>query len=264
MDLRAWTHADTSTASRLFPAPERRCVTAGRGRSRSPAGRQQVLVHRRVAGLLNRPLSFRLFAFASEARETTVSVRARSEAARGADSSFTLAVGHIINGYDHLLFLLVLTLRGGGLWSLLKIITAFTVAHSITLAFAVFDLAVLPGRLVETVIALSIARIAAENLFQKYAILRRWFLSAVFGLVHGFGFFPVLADIGLPKEKLALSLLNVNLGIEAGRAIVVLLIVPVLMRLRDRAWESRLVAMLSAVVLAVGLLLFIENALFGG
>lgn len=203
------------------------------------------------------------FVFATEAREETVSIGAKSETTRSAGSSFAIGVAHILNGYDHLLFLLVLTLRGGGLFSLLKIITAFTVAHSITLALAVFDAAVLPGRLVETVIPLTIAWIAAENLFPQYAISRRWFVSAVFGLVHGSGFLPVLASIGAPRENLALPLLNVNLGIEVGQAIVVLLIVPILMRLHDRTWESRLVATLSAVVLAAGLLLLVESVLSG-
>lgn len=209
------------------------------------------------------PGGIRQFVFATEARETKVSIGVKSGATRSAGGSFALGVAHILNGYDHLLFLLVLTLRGRGLLSLLRIITAFTVAHGITLALAAFDVAVLPGRLVETVIPLTIAWIAAENLFPQYAITRRWFVSALFGLVHGSGFLPVLASIGAPGENLALPLLNVNLGIEVGQAIVVLLIVPILMRLRNRAWEPGLVATLSAVVLAAGLFLFMQSALSG-
>jgi hypothetical protein len=203
------------------------------------------------------------FVFAAEARVTMVSVGAKSAAALSAGGSFTLGVAHILNGYDHLLFLLVLTLRGGGLLALLRIITAFTVAHSITLALAAFDMAVVPGRLVEIVIPLTIAWVAAENLFPQYALSRRWFASAVFGLVHGSGFLPVLASIGAPGENLALPLLTVNLGIEVGQTIVVLLIVPILIRLRDRKWEPRLVATLSAGVLAAGLFLLAERALSG-
>jgi len=116
---------------------------------------------------------------------------------------------------------------------------------------------------VEAVIALSIAYVAAENLFPKYAISRRWTISFLFGLVHGFGFSSVLKEIGLPKENLLLSLLNFNLGVEAGQATVVLLVVPVLMQLRKTHWEPKLVATLSGIVLAVGLFLFVERALFG-
>jgi len=203
------------------------------------------------------------FAFATESRETQVTVGGKVEAARGAGSFFPLGIEHILTGYDHLLFLLALILRGGGLINLLKIITGFTVAHSITLALAALDVVTLPAAFVEAVIALSIAYVAAENLFPKHAISRRWAVSFVFGLVHGFGFSAVLREIGLPKENLLLSLLNFNLGVEAGQAVVVVLVVPILIRIRQTTWEPKLVATLSGIVLAVGLILFVERALFG-
>lgn len=204
------------------------------------------------------------FAFGSDARETTITVSEAPHASRGAGSFFPLGIEHILTGYDHLLFLLALMLRGGGLWSLLKIITAFTIAHSITLALAALDIVVLPGALVESIIALSIAYVALENLLPRYAVSRRWAVSFLFGLVHGFGFSSVLREIGLPKENLVLSLLNFNLGVEAGQLTVVLLVVPVLMRLRSRKWEPSLVATVSGVILAVGLALFVERAFLGG
>src|SRR5690606_13971945 len=142
-----------------------------------------------------------------------------------------------------------------------KIVTAFTVAHTITLGLAVFDLVVLPGTLVESVIALSIAYVAAENLLPKYAISRRWTISFLFGLVHGFGFSSVLKEIGLPPDNLLLSLLNFNLGVEAGQAAVVLLLLPLLMRMRQRTWEPKVAMGLSAIVLVVGLVLFVERVL---
>jgi hypothetical protein len=163
-----------------------------------------------------------------------------------------------------MLFLLALMLRGGGLWSLLKIITAFTIAHSITLALAALDVIVLPSALVESVIALSIAYVALENLLPRYAVSRRWAVSFIFGLAHGFGFSSVLREIGLPKENLLLSLLNFNLGVEAGQLTVVLLVVPILMRLKSKPWEPRMVATVSGVILAVGLVLFVDRAFFGG
>ena len=204
------------------------------------------------------------FAFGSDARETTVEVAEAAHASRGAGSFFPLGIEHILTGYDHLLFLLALMLRGGGLWSLLKIITAFTVAHSITLALAALDVVVLPSALVESIIALSIAYVALENLLPRYAVSRRWAVSFLFGLVHGFGFSAVLREIGLPKENLLLSLLNFNLGVEAGQLTVVLLVVPILMRLKSKTWEPRLVAVISGAILAVGVALFIERAFFGG
>ncbi len=204
------------------------------------------------------------FAFGSDARQTSVAVSEQAHASRGAGSFFPLGIEHILTGYDHLLFLLALMLRGGGLWSLLKIVTAFTVAHSITLALAALDLVVLPGVLIESVIALSIAYVALENLLPRYAVSRRWAVSFLFGLVHGFGFSSVLREIGLPKENLLLSLLNFNLGVEAGQLAVVLLVVPILMRLKSKPWEPRMVAIISGGILAVGLVLFVDRAFFGG
>ena len=203
------------------------------------------------------------FAFGADAREATVHLEGKVGASRGAGSFFPFGIEHILTGYDHLLFLLALILRGGGLINLLKIITGFTVAHSITLALAALDVVTLPAAFVEAVIALSIAYVAAENLFPKHAISRRWTVSFVFGLVHGFGFSAVLREIGLPKENLLLSLLNFNLGVEAGQAVVVVLVVPILIRIRQTSWEPKLVATLSGIVLAVGLILFVERALFG-
>ena len=153
-------------------------------------------------------------------------------------------------------------MRGGNLWSLFKIITAFTIAHSITLALAALNVVTLPEQLVEATIALSIAYVAAENLFMRKAVSHRWAVSFLFGLVHGFGFSNVLRELGLPKEGLVWALLNFNLGVETGQAMAVLIAVPVLFWLRQFKWEPRAVMATSVVVLAVGLTLFVERALF--
>jgi len=203
------------------------------------------------------------FVFMTQARELRVDV-AEASSQRSAGSFFLLGIEHILIGYDHLLFLLALILRGGNLWSLFKIITAFTIAHSITLALAALNVVMLPERLVEATIALSIAYVAAENLFMRKAVSHRWAVSFVFGLVHGFGFSNVLRELGLPKEGLLWSLLNFNLGVEVGQAIAVLIAVPILFWLRKFRWEPRAVLAISVVVLAVGLTLFVQRALFEG
>ena len=115
---------------------------------------------------------------------------------------FRLGVEHILTGYDHLLFLFALLLRGGRLRSLIGIVTAFTVAHSITLALAVpIGVVVIPPAIVEPVIALSIAYVALENIVHRQAASGRWLVSFVFGLVHGFGFAGVLLELGLPPGR---------------------------------------------------------------
>jgi hypothetical protein len=106
-------------------------------------------------------------------------------------------------------------------WPLVGVITAFTVAHSLTLTLAVLDVVALPARVVEPLIALSIVYVAAENFFLR-DLRRRWLVTFAFGLVHGFGFAAVLRDYGLPEEALAPALAAFNLGVEAGQLVVVL------------------------------------------
>jgi len=203
------------------------------------------------------------FAFATESRQVTVGVGSQRDAVRGVGSFFALGVEHILTGYDHLLFLLALMIGGGSAWSLVRIVTAFTLAHSMTLTAAALDLIVLPGRIVESAIALSIAYVALENLFVvERGTSKRWLVALVFGLVHGFGFSAVLKELGLPQDGLAWSLLLFNLGVEAGQALVIVAAIPFLVRLNRASWRPRAVRVMSLGVLAIGLLLFAERAFF--
>ncbi len=120
------------------------------------------------------------------------------------------------------------------LGTLVRIVTAFTIAHSLTLAAAALGLISVPAAPVEALIALSIAWVAAENLTRVRPMSRRWVVAFAFGLIHGFGFSNVLRDIGLPRDALLSSLMWFNLGIELGQVLVVLLLVPAL------AWLARL------------------------
>ena len=200
------------------------------------------------------------FAFTPETRETRLTLGGGGEL--GAWSFVRLGIEHILVGYDHLLFLFGLLLRGGGWVALAKIITAFTLAHSVTLALAVLDVVRLPDRLVEAVIALSIACVAAENLVRRPLVARRWVLGFCFGLVHGFGFSSVLRELGLPAQGLLVSLLGFNLGVELGQAMVVAVALPVLALIRHTRWEPRMVWSSSVAILLVGVVLFVERAFF--
>ena len=202
------------------------------------------------------------FAFSPEARETRVRLD-EGRAGPGAAGSFLLlGIEHILSGWNHLLFLLGLLLRGGGWLPLAKIITAFTLAHSITLALAVLDVVALPDRVVEAVIALSIAFVAAENLFLSPVVSRRWLVSFCFGLVHGFGFSSVLRELGLPADGLLRSLVGFNVGVELGQALVVAVALPALLLVRRTRWEPRVVWSSSAAIMLVGMILFVERAFF--
>ena len=203
----------------------------------------------------------RELAFTPDSRVARVPMGARG--AGGTETSFfKLGVEHILTGYDHLLFLFVLLLRGGRVLSLFKIITAFTVAHSITLALAVLRVVTVPGRIVEPAIALSIIWVALENLLRKDAPSQRWLISFCFGLVHGLGFASAIEPLALPPGRLALALLGFNLGVEAGQAVVVALLLPLLLWMRGRAWEPRVVRAASLGVVVMGLAWFVERVFF--
>jgi hydrogenase/urease accessory protein HupE len=139
---------------------------------------------------------------------------------------FLLGVDHILSGLDHLLFVLALMLLIRDRWMLVKTITAFTVAHSITLAGASLGYFSLPQAPVEATIALSIAFVASELVKTKPDERRLsegypWIVAFAFGLLHGFGFAGALKEVGLPRSDVPLSLLTFNLGVEAGQLIFV-------------------------------------------
>ena len=163
-------------------------------------------------------------------------------------------VWHIWIGFDHILFLLSLLLPavliyhaknwravatfGEALREVLWVVTAFTAAHSITLTLAALRVVELPSRLVESAIALSVVLAAANNL-RPVVTQRRWLVAFGFGLIHGFGFASVLAELGLPPDALVLSLLGFNLGVELGQLAIVLVFLPLAYGLRHSAFYRK-------------------------
>jgi hypothetical protein len=146
-----------------------------------------------------------------------------------------LGIEHILTGFDHLLFVLALVVLVGGVGRLLKTVTAFTVAHSITLALATLGVVRVPGALVEATIALSILFVASEVVQQRRGregLTSRapWVVAFSFGLLHGLGFAGALAEIGLPQNAIPLALLFFNVGVEIGQ-VMFIAVVLVVMRL---------------------------------
>ena len=172
-----------------------------------------------------------------------------------------LGVEHIFTGYDHLAFLLCLLVATATLGSLVKIITSFTIAHSITLALATFSVVVLPSRLTESLIAASIAYVAAENLLD-FRAMKRYYITFLFGLIHGFGFSSVLREMDLPRSGLALSLFSFNLGVEIGQVTFVLLIFPLVQDLVQSGWK-RLKPAVSIGVACLAVYWFVQRAFLG-
>jgi hydrogenase/urease accessory protein HupE len=139
---------------------------------------------------------------------------------------FLLGVEHILEGFDHLLFVLSLVLLLTGGWQIAKAVTAFTVAHSITLVATSLHLLSVPRQPVEVCIALSIVFLAVEIVKSRQGAPRLseripWVVAFAFGLLHGFGFAGALAEIGLPEGEVPMALFSFNLGVEAGQLIIV-------------------------------------------
>lgn len=185
-------------------------------------------------------------------------------------------VWHIWIGFDHILFLLSLLLPAvlcrvqhrwdampafrPAFWDVFKIVTSFTVAHSITLTMATLSVVSLPSRLVESGIAASVLLAALNNVFPLFQG-RRWIVAFAFGLVHGFGFASVLADLGLPQGALLLALVGFNLGVEAGQLAVVSGFLPLAYWTR-RTWLYRRLVLVggSLLIATVASVWLIERA----
>ena len=200
-------------------------------------------------------------------------------------------VWHIWIGFDHILFLLSLLLPAVGLWAakgsssaapkaektrltwqpvprfgvafwdVLRIVTAFTLAHSVTLSLAVLGLVSLPSRLVESAIAASVVLAALNNVWPVVRG-RRWVVAFCFGLIHGFGFASVLADLGLPQGALALALVGFNVGVELGQLAIVAAFLPLAYALR-RSWLYRKAVLVggSLLIAALAAVWLLERAL---
>ncbi|MBE0623986.1 MAG: HupE/UreJ family protein [Burkholderiales bacterium] len=186
-------------------------------------------------------------------------------------------VWHIWIGYDHILFLVSLLLPAvllrerkhwspvarfpDAFWDVFKIVTSFTVAHSITLSLAALGVISLPSRLVESAIAASVVLAALNNLLPVVGG-RRWVVAFAFGLIHGFGFASVLTELGLPRDALVLALVGFNLGVEGGQLTIVAAFLPLAYALRE-SWFYRRVVLFggSIAIVTIAMIWLLERAL---
>ncbi|WP_036283201.1 HupE/UreJ family protein [Methylocystis sp. ATCC 49242] len=168
---------------------------------------------------------------------------------------FAAGIEHIMTGYDHLCFLLAVVLWASRAWPVVKIVTAFTISHSITLSLAALQVVNIPSAWTETAIALSIIYVAIENFFTR-KVEGRWRDTFLFGFVHGFGFASGLIEMGVPQRAIVPALASFNLGVEVGQIGVVMVVVPLLV-LIDRLFFNgqrnlRLVQICSGVIACFG------------
>jgi len=184
----------------------------------------------------------------------------RSAVAPEGSARVMLLVGieHILTGYDHLVFLACLLLAGGRLRSQVGIVSAFTVAHSVTLVLAAMRVVTPPDRFVEPAIAISIAYVAIENLVADPG-RSRWPTAFGFGLIHGFGFAGTLDMLGLPLGQWLAAVLAFNIGVEIGQLAVVAIALPVVIAIARSSWHAQVVRYASSAVLGLAVFWFVER-----
>lgn len=171
-----------------------------------------------------------------------------------------LGIEHILAGFDHVLFVVALLLGGGTFLALVKTVTAFTLAHSLTLSLAWFGVLDLPQRPVEILIAASVAYVAIENALGRGAG-HRWLVALGFGLVHGLGFFGVLRELDIGRGDVVTTLLGFNLGVEVGQLAIVAVVYPVLVWMAARRWYRRVTVSASLAILALAVVWIMERTL---
>jgi hydrogenase/urease accessory protein HupE len=170
-------------------------------------------------------------------------------------------VEHIVTGYDHLCFLFALILWAHRVWPVVKIVTAFTVSHSITLSLSALNIFTLPSTLTESLIAASIIFVAIENFFSSN-IDKRWRVTFLFGFIHGFGFASALSEMGVPQNAVVPALASFNIGVELGQIAIVLLVMPVLLYIDRHTKGERHKALVysgSAIIALFGLYWLLER-----
>ena len=197
-------------------------------------------------------------------RSSLISQQTRSSALSTTIEYLVLGIEHIVpKGLDHILFIIGIFFYAIKFKPLLLQVTMFTVAHSITLILASFNLIFIPATIVEPLIALSISYVAIENIFQRRSTLLRYLIIFIFGLIHGLGFAFVLGDIGLNTSQLVLSLISFNIGVEIAQiAIIILASIIFIVPSRQSWYRAFLQIPISIIISMIGLYWFIERVFF--
>ena len=226
---------------------------------RLPFGHREFVTIRTASG---ESLSDRLLSARENEFSVFVASAPQSRAVSGFADFFLLGIRHILTGYDHLLFLLGILIVCSGFFAAARIITCFTLAHSITLALATFHVVNLSSHIVEPLIAASIVYVGCENLVGRNSLQWRWILTFAFGLVHGLGFASALKEMGVGESSvgIALPLFSFNVGVETGQLAIAALILPLAWKAKESANLSRLaVPSLSAIIVIAGSFWFVER-----
>lgn len=244
--------------------PEQTLLVQSKFLALLPEGHQQYLTVKNADGVV---LTEKMLAKTADQISLAINNPSQAEthnALSTATEFFKLGIEHILTGYDHLLFLFALLAVTHSFWPALKIITFFTIAHSITLAFAGLNVLQLPSSFVEPFIAATIVYVGVENMIRGEHPKGRHWLTFAFGLIHGFGFAGVLQelDISSGTSGILLPLLSFNLGIETGQITVASIVLPLIWWLNNNAKiASRFLKVCSLLVSLMGAYWFVERTL---
>ena len=209
----------------------------------------------------NRLIAERLLS--AESKDLTINLQTTSASNTSMFRFLIIGIEHILTGYDHLAFLLALLLAGGSLRSNAKIITSFTVAHSLTLALATLGLVNISPAVVEPLIAVSVVFVGVENLIHR-RFAARWLVTFCFGLIHGLGFASTLRDLGIGAlgARAAIPLFSFNLGVELAQITIAALVLPLVWRLERRpTFALKHVPALSLLITFAGVYWFVARIL---
>jgi HupE / UreJ protein len=217
--------------------------------------------HYQSLGNIRTPSGERQVVFDETSRTATVEID--RPVATGWLDFVKLGVEHILTGYDHLLFLLALLAGARGFWSVVKIVTAFTLAHSVTLTLAALGFVRVPERILEPLIAATIVWVALENLLAAAPDRRRWIWSFGFGLVHGLAFASALGELELKGASLIRGLVGFNVGVEIGQLVFVVFALPLLTLLSQGRGAQLTPRLASLAAAAIGTYWLFERVLVG-
>lgn len=198
----------------------------------------------------------------SDASDNAAAENGGHGATSGWYSFFKLGMHHILGGYDHLLFLFSLLIARQSFRQYFTMITAFTVAHSITLTLTVLGWISVPGSIVEPMIALSICYVAIDNMARPH-VSYRWLLTFLFGLIHGMGFADILVGMDIPRKELGVDLVSFNLGIETVQLAIVCAALPIIFALHRYRHARKFVLAGSSTALLLGGIWLVERVFIG-
>lgn len=233
--------------------------------SKLPSGHKQFVTIKNEAGQgIGEKMLSQADSLIVQAFPVTTASNAETPSASTFTDFFLLGIEHILTGYDHLLFLFSLLIVTRSFWPAIKIITFFTIAHSITLGLAAFNIVDIPSSIVEPLIAATIMYVGIENIVRGDNVKGRQWLTFFFGLVHGFGFAAVLREMGISSYEtgIMLPLFSFNLGVEVGQITVAAIVLPFIWWLHKKPLiEPRLTPVCSVLASLAGGYWLIERTL---